>query len=181
MPEIGHSFDGLLSPGTREPLRLDRPGSARSLGSRKLGYQADNIHLTSASVPLVLAQVQFSIVEVAALAQAKAQESLCSEAALCIRWAFQKGFVVIPKSVNPQRIQGNIKALSGPGLTPRQMQEIDLLDQGFCSCPAARAMQVPWEEVATKAPVRGKGKGKSKSKGKASGDLQTTSWAEAFS
>ena len=145
--------------------------------------QIYNMNLTSASVPLVLAQVQFSIVEVAALAQAKAQESLCSEAALCIRWAFQKGFVVIPKSVNPQRIQGNIKALSGPGLTPRQMQEIDLLDQGFCSCPAARAMQVPWEEVATKAPVRGKGKGKSKSngKGKASGDLQTTSWAEAFS
>ena len=111
---------------------------------------------------------------------AEAQQRACSEAALCIRWAFQKGFVVIPKSVNPQRIQTNITALSGPGLTPREMQAIELLDQGFCSCPAAKAMQTAWEEVATKMPDRkGKGKGKSKSKAKASSGQP--SWVEAFS
>ncbi|CAE7912526.1 unnamed protein product [Symbiodinium sp. KB8] len=116
-----------------------------------------------------------------------AQEKACSEAALCIRWAFQKGFIVIPKSVNPQRILANIAALRGPGLTPREMQAMEQLDQGFCACPAARAMQTPWEEVASKAPVRkGKGKGKVKGKGgKGKGQAEASehfaSWAETFS
>eukprot|EP00439_Symbiodinium_sp_Y106_P071968 s2218_g13.t1 len=122
-----------------------------------------------------------------------AQEKACSEATLCIRWAFQKGFIVIPKSVNPQRILANIAALRGPGLTPREMQAMEQLDQGFCACPAARAMQTPWEEVASKAPVRkgkgkdgkdGKGKGKAKAakgKGPVEELLGFASWAETFS
>ena len=64
---------------------------------------------------------------------------------------------------------------------------MEQLDQGFCACPAARAMQTPWEEVASKAPVRkGKGKGKVKGKGgKGKGQAEASehfaSWAETFS
>ena len=70
---------------------------------------------------------------------------------------------------------------------------MEQLDQGFCACPAARAMQTPWEEVASKAPVRkgkrkdgkdGKGKGKAKAakgKGPVEELLGFASWAETFS
>lgn len=90
-----------------------------------------------------------------------------SEAAVAIRWSLQKGFIPIPKSINPDRILSN--AADGFDLTVEQMQEIRKLDSGFLSCTkASPCHELAWEMVADSIPPpetwgggrRGKGSGK---------------------
>lgn len=50
-------------------------------------------------------------------------------AQVVLRWHVQSGFVVIPKSVNPQRIQENIDLFDFE-LSPAEMSAIEALDEG---------------------------------------------------
>jgi len=99
-----------------------------------------------------------------------------SEAELAIRWSLQKGFVPIPKSINPGRVLLN--AANGFDLSNAQMTRMALLDNGFMSCTmASPCHELAWELVADSIPHpdtwggnrggkgRGKGKGNSCSKG----------------
>ena len=49
-----------------------------------------------------------------------------STAQICLRWEIQKGFVPIPKSVNPVRIRDNLDVFDFE-LSPEEMQAIDSL------------------------------------------------------
>jgi len=51
-------------------------------------------------------------------------------AQVLIRWALQKGFVVLPKSTRPERIATNADVYDFT-LTPEEMQRLDLLDEGL--------------------------------------------------
>lgn len=53
-----------------------------------------------------------------------------SPAQILIRWSLQKGFVCIPKSANPTRIQENF-AVTDWSLTNEDMEELEKLDRGF--------------------------------------------------
>ncbi|KAE8370292.1 Aldo/keto reductase [Aspergillus caelatus] len=63
------------------------------------------------------------------LAQAKGR----SVQQVLIRWGLQKGWSVIPKSVNPDRIKGNL-VVDGWDLTDREMAAIDAIPQRFKVC-----------------------------------------------
>eukprot|EP00928_Gymnodinium_smaydae_P030536 TRINITY_DN22685_c0_g1_i1.p1 TRINITY_DN22685_c0_g1~~TRINITY_DN22685_c0_g1_i1.p1 ORF type:complete len:649 (+),score=90.07 TRINITY_DN22685_c0_g1_i1:38-1984(+) len=92
----------------------------------------------------------------------------CSAAQVAIRWGLSKGFVVIPKSANPDRVKQNMSALHAPLLEAEVLVELDKFDCGFQSCAAASdAMQIPWERIAESGDLgKGCGKGKSKVGGK---------------
>ena len=68
-----------------------------------------------------------------------------SEAACCIRWLLQRGYVTIPKSTGEARIRDN--AAFGFALSDEQMRQMDGLDQGFKASNACKAMDLPWEDV----------------------------------
>ena len=55
---------------------------------------------------------------------------LPSPAQVMLKWAVQKGFVVLPKSVNPKRIAENAD-LFGWELSSTAMEELDALGEGF--------------------------------------------------
>lgn len=70
-----------------------------------------------------------------------------TEAELAIRWCLQKGFITIPKSKDPRRIEAN--APFGFSLAPEEMTRISALDEGHQVCKGASdAMVIPWEEIA---------------------------------
>jgi 2,5-diketo-D-gluconate reductase A len=52
-----------------------------------------------------------------------------SEAQILLRWAVQKGYAVLPKSTDPQRIRQNLDLLSFE-LTASEMAEIESMDRG---------------------------------------------------
>lgn len=54
-------------------------------------------------------------------------------AQVCLRWAVQKGYCVIPKSVNSHRIQTNADIFDWT-LTKDEMDALDGLDKGFRTC-----------------------------------------------
>ncbi|CAJ1358708.1 unnamed protein product [Effrenium voratum] len=99
-----------------------------------------------------------------------------TEAGLCIRWALQKGYVVIPKSVTPERIRSNATVFQ-TSLDAVEMEQLESLDRGLCTCPAARAMDLPWAEVADRKP---KGKGKGKSQPQARLPTRGETWVDAL-
>ncbi|CAJ1401247.1 unnamed protein product [Effrenium voratum] len=99
-----------------------------------------------------------------------------TEAGLCIRWALQKGYVVIPKSVTPERIRSNATVFQ-TSLDAVQMEQLESLDRGLCTCPAARAMDLPWAEVADRKP---KGKGKGNSQPQARLPTRGETWVDAL-
>merc|ERR1712187_586626 len=92
-----------------------------------------------------------------------------SEAELAIRWCLERGFVVIPKSVNPDRIQKNFAVQKMSHLSSEDRVALEKLDRGYQSCAAASdAMKIPWEDLADGSPGKGKkgGKGSGKAYGK---------------
>jgi len=99
-----------------------------------------------------------------------AERLKCSEAQVAIRWCLAKGFVVIPKSVNPERITANLATLHMPLLPPEEMTQLEKHDRGFKSCAiASDAMDIPWNQIAESLPAGGKGKGKGSGKWKGTG------------
>jgi diketogulonate reductase-like aldo/keto reductase len=96
-----------------------------------------------------------------------------SEAEVAIRWSLQRGFIPIPKSIQPQRIISN--AAEGFDLTARDMERIRNLDTGYMSCKVASpCCELPWELLADSIPdpalwQPGGRKGTGKGKGRASG------------
>lgn len=101
-----------------------------------------------------------------------AQEMGRTEAEVAIRWSLQKGYIPIPKSINPERILLNMA--DGFDLTKRQMERVERLDTGFMSCTmASPCHELSWQLVADSIPdpdtwggnrnkSKGYGKGKSK-------------------
>jgi len=59
-----------------------------------------------------------------------AQERNESTSSTLIRWHVQKGWSVLPKSLNPHHIQDNFNAGHSQPLTESQMKEINALDKG---------------------------------------------------
>ena len=76
-----------------------------------------------------------------------AEETGRSEAALCLRWLLQRGYVTIPKSTNAQRIKSNAVFGEGSELSVEQMERMDALDQGFLASNACKAQNLPWEQI----------------------------------
>lgn len=50
-------------------------------------------------------------------------------AAICLKWAVQRGNVVIPFSTNPRNYLSNLKAVASPPLTDSEMQAISGIDK----------------------------------------------------
>ncbi len=59
-----------------------------------------------------------------------ATEQGCSAAQVLLAWAIQRGIPTIPKSVNPERLQQNLRA-ADITLTDAQMAQIGLLDRHY--------------------------------------------------
>ena len=51
-----------------------------------------------------------------------------SPAVVCLKWALQKGQIVIPRSSNEQRIRENLRVLEMNRMTESEMDELDKLD-----------------------------------------------------
>ncbi len=63
-------------------------------------------------------------------------------AEVCIKWGIQRGEVVIPFSVTPSKILGNLKAASGAPLTPEEMAQIATIDK---NCRLIKGQVFLWE------------------------------------
>jgi diketogulonate reductase-like aldo/keto reductase len=61
---------------------------------------------------------------------AVAREAGATPAQVLLRWSLQKGFVTLPKSVNPERQAENLGVFSFE-LTPAQMSALDALEAGM--------------------------------------------------
>merc|ERR1719171_3507430 len=74
-----------------------------------------------------------------------------SEAELAIRWSLQRGFIPIPKSIQPERILSN--AAEGFDLSEKHMANIAKVDCGYMSCKGASPCdELAWHLVADKIP-----------------------------
>ncbi len=58
-----------------------------------------------------------------------ATEHHLTPAQVCLRWAIQHGWSVIPKSTHTERIYENLYSLNGPDLTEKEMVILDNLEQ----------------------------------------------------
>lgn len=63
-------------------------------------------------------------------------------AEVCIKWGIQRGEVVIPFSVTPSKILGNLKAATGAPLTSEEMARIATLDR---NCRLIKGQVFLWE------------------------------------
>ncbi len=63
-------------------------------------------------------------------------------AEVCIKWAIQRGEVVIPFSVTPSKIISNLKAARGDSLTAEEMEEIAAIDK---NCRLIKGQVFLWE------------------------------------
>eukprot|EP00884_Botryococcus_braunii_P003136 jgi/Botrbrau1/12823/Bobra.20_1s0013.2 len=59
-----------------------------------------------------------------------AERNKVTPAQVLIRWSLQKGYVPLPKSVNPQRIETNFDVFSFE-LSPLDMNALDALEEGY--------------------------------------------------
>lgn len=74
-----------------------------------------------------------------------------TEAEVAIRWSLQNGFIPIPKSICPDRVQLN--AATGFDLSHKQMSKIAKLDCGYMSCRGSSpCCELAWKLVANKIP-----------------------------
>jgi diketogulonate reductase-like aldo/keto reductase len=64
-------------------------------------------------------------------------------AAVCIKWAIQRGQVPIPFSINPHNILGNLQAVVGEPLTEQDMETIARLDR---NCRLIKGQVFLWKE-----------------------------------
>lgn len=63
-------------------------------------------------------------------------------AEVCIKWAIQRGEVVIPFSVTPSKILSNLKAATGEPLTTEEMNKIATIDK---NCRLIKGQVFLWE------------------------------------
>jgi len=63
-------------------------------------------------------------------------------AEVCIKWGIQRGEVVIPFSVTPSKILGNLKAATGAPLTSEEMARIATIDR---NCRLIKGQVFLWE------------------------------------
>lgn len=63
-------------------------------------------------------------------------------AEVCIKWGIQRGEVVIPFSVTPSKILGNLKAAAGAPLAPEEMAQIATIDK---NCRLIKGQVFLWE------------------------------------
>jgi len=63
-------------------------------------------------------------------------------AEVCIKWAIQRGEVVIPFSVTPSKIISNLNAATGEPLTANEMEEIAAIDK---NCRLIKGQVFLWE------------------------------------
>jgi len=63
-------------------------------------------------------------------------------AEVCIKWGIQRGEVVIPFSVTPSKILGNLNAAAGAPLTPEEMARIAAIDR---NCRLIKGQVFLWE------------------------------------
>lgn len=68
-----------------------------------------------------------------------------SSAELAIRWGLQRGFVMIPKSKTPARVESN--AAFGFVLSEEDMKFFSTLDTKLVIGHGQSAMELPWEEL----------------------------------
>merc|ERR1712224_459655 len=74
-----------------------------------------------------------------------------TEAEVAIRWSLQQGYIPIPKSIQPGRIQLN--AATGFDLSRKHLAEITKLDFGYMSCRGSSpCCELAWKLVANKIP-----------------------------
>lgn len=92
-----------------------------------------------------------------------------SEAEVAIRWSLQRGYIPIPKSINPERILLN--TADGFDLSDKHMSRIERLDTGYMSCTmASPCHELAWNLVADTIPHPDTwGGGRQKAKGGAAG------------
>ena len=62
---------------------------------------------------------------------AVAREAHATPAQVLLRWSLQKGFVTLPKSVNPERQAENLEGVFSVELTQVQMDALDGLESGM--------------------------------------------------
>lgn len=91
---------------------------------RKWGVQVEAYSSIARGAPELL---DSKVVQAAATAHA------VTPAQVCLRWAVQKGYCVIPKSVHEDRIKTNAQIFDWT-LTQEEMVALDGLDQGFRTC-----------------------------------------------
>ena len=66
-------------------------------------------------------------------------------AQICLRWAIQHGWSVIPKSSQIERIEENLLALSGTDLTKEEMNLIDNLEMEYLKSHPSGGLRTCWD------------------------------------
>ncbi len=64
-------------------------------------------------------------------------------AVVCLKWAVQRGEVVIPFSVNRRNYLSNLKSVTGEPLTAQEMDEIARIDR---NCRLIKGQVFLWKE-----------------------------------
>ncbi len=75
--------------------------------------------------------------------RAIAQDHQVHPAAICLKWAVQRGEVVIPFSVNPRNYAANLRAVASNPLDPNEMEKIDAVDR---RCRLIKGQVFLWKE-----------------------------------
>lgn len=65
-------------------------------------------------------------------------------AVVCIKWGVQRGHVVIPFSVKPEKIKSNLNSLTGNPILPEEMAEIAKIDK---NCRLIKGQVFLWEKA----------------------------------
>ena len=112
-----------LHPYLQQPEMLDfcRKNKVHITAYSTLGYTYRPLALNRREEPLLLKEPVISRI---------AEQHGCTPAQVLINWAVQRETVVIPKSVNPARMEENLAAASLE-LTPDDMKNIAALDRHF--------------------------------------------------
>lgn len=97
-----------------------------------------------------LQEKQISIMAYCPLARGKKWGSLGGtveeESYWAMRWCEQKGYICIPKSIKPERVESNFKCTRVP-LSAEKMAELDSKDEGFRASGSVRYQDLPWDAV----------------------------------
>ena len=72
-----------------------------------------------------------------------AEDHQVHPAAICLKWAVQRGEVVIPFSVNPRNYRANLHAVVDDPLSPEEMRKIDATDR---RCRLIKGQVFLWKE-----------------------------------
>lgn len=122
-----HHFEALKKSCSILPMILQtefHPGMNSKELSELISWCKNSKIVLEASSPLGNGQIlQNEVIKEIAVQKQK------STAQICLRYALQKGFVIIPKSVNPERLKENISVFDF-SLSEEEMKKLDELP--FC-------------------------------------------------